>query len=114
MDSVLSNDSTSLQILMESLAKLSLANTELTAHNEQLTAANTKLTAANTKLKADLQKLKVAEQNCITLKKNHLGSWDMRDSSGRCLAYDPEPKDSPVDCKWQIWDWKKMQFVAKG
>jgi len=121
MNSVLSNDSASLKILMESLAKLSLANAELTAHNEQLraantnlTASNTKLTAANTKLTADLQKLKVDKQNCITLKKNQLGSWDMRDSNGHCLAYDPEPKDSPVDCKWQIWDWKKMQFVSKG
>jgi len=99
---------------MESLTKLSLANAELTAHNEQLKAANTKLTAANTKLTADLQKLKIAQQNCITLQKNQLGCWDMRDSNGRCLAYDADPKDSPVDCQWKIWDWKTMQFVVKG
>jgi len=83
------------------------AETRYNSEHAKLTFA-----AANTKLTADLQKLKVADP--ITLSKNKLGQWEMRSGKRHCLAYDPEPKASPIDCQWQVWDKDKMRFIPKG
>jgi hypothetical protein len=46
--------------------------------------------------------------------RNKKGQWTMRNNKGCCVAYDPHPKASPLDCEWQRWDIHLMMFVVRG
>ncbi len=46
--------------------------------------------------------------------RNTKGQWTMRNNKKWCVAYDPHPKASPIDCEWQLWDKDLQMFVVRG
>jgi hypothetical protein len=46
--------------------------------------------------------------------KNIFGLWCVCKTlnSSSCIAYDPEPKELPLNCNWHEWDEKNKEFVC--
>jgi hypothetical protein len=46
--------------------------------------------------------------------KNIFGLWCVRKTlnSISCIAYDPEPKELPLNCNWHEWDEKNKEYVC--
>lgn len=116
--------------LAASLKDLTLTLTSLQNEAEQAAAAfreaaepaSTGYQSEHEKLRNQLRNIHNEQATCnnaidgdvFQVEKNKKGQWTMRNNKGCCVAYDPDPKASAIDCEWQRWDINLMMFVGRG